>query len=76
MRSIGRYGDGGVTRDPVAVNVHPRLRGLAIYPKCDGWREPERLVEARAEVWKSSDGRVRGDDNIVGKSLIYFLSKA
>lgn len=75
MRSVGRDGDGGAAGDPVAVNVHACLRGLAVQPECDGWREPERLVEARAEVGEVSDGRVGGNDNVFRDSLVYFLPK-
>lgn len=75
MRSVGRDGDRGATGDPLAVNVHTWLWGLAIQPKCDGRREPERLVEARPEVWKVSDGLVGGNDKAIRKSLIYFFPK-
>lgn len=75
MRSVGRDGDSGAARYPVAVYVHALLRGLAINPKCDGWREPKRLVEACAKVGKVSDGRVGGDDNVVRDGIVYFLAE-
>lgn len=75
VRSVGRDSDRGAARYPVTAYIHAFLRSLAVNPERDGGREPERLIEARAEVGEVSDGCVGGDDNVVCDSLVYFLAK-